>query len=93
MPSKTKVVTEKDRSVWTIKREVQNWDDEALSSAEGFLLECPFGHPLVVRARPIGTTKFAGAIHCVLCPEFEGEYPKWKLPPELSPPSWDSDED
>ena len=28
-----------------------------------------------------------------LCPEFEGEYPKWKLPPELSPPSWDSDED
>jgi hypothetical protein len=93
MPSKTKAVTEKDREVWTIKREVRDWDDKALTSVEAFLLECPFGHQLVVRARPAGTTKFLGTIICEQCPDFEGEHPKWKLPPELSPPSWDSDED
>jgi len=82
-----------DKSVWTIKREVQYWDDKKLTSADGFLLECPFGHPLAVRADPPGALRHATVLPCPLCPNDEGQQPEWKLPPELGPPAWDRDDD
>jgi hypothetical protein len=84
---------EKDRSVWTIKREAHLWDDRKHTSVEGFVLECPFGHPLSVTARPRGATKFPTSLPCSLCLDHEGQQTDWKLPPELSAPAWDSGKD
>jgi len=84
MSQRSSVRPKADPYGWKIRSESRIWNDKKLTSEEGFILECPFGHLLSVKARPVGTTKAAEFIHCQECAPVENdEHPKWNLPPEL----------
>jgi hypothetical protein len=72
-----------DIEKWSLKRSVQYFDADNVTTASAHLLECPRGHPLVFRARPMGSSRYAGALDCHECPEIEGRYAVYDLPPDL----------